>query len=141
MTCIVNIMPRGRPAFEITPEIIERVEKLAAQGLPKYQIAHLIGISYETLNEKTKDYPDFSDAIERGKAQGIETITNTLFTKARTGDTAAIKYYLNNRSEEWSETQKHEHSGPSGGPIETINREMTAEEAAKIYSQEVLGNG
>jgi len=134
-------MPAGRPPFEITPEIIERVEELAAQGLPKYQIAHVLGIHYDTLNEKTKEYPEFSDAIERGKAQGIETITNALFHKAQTGDTSAIKYYLNNRSDDWSETQKHEHSGPAGGPIETINREMTAEEAAKIYSQEVLGNG
>lgn len=115
-------MPGGRPAFEITPEIIERVEELAGQGLPKYQIAHVIGISYETLNEKTKEYPEFSDAIERGKAQGIETITNALFLKAQTGDTAAIKYYLNNRSDEWSETQKYEHSGPGGGPIETSSK-------------------
>ena len=140
-TCVVIIMPRGRPSFEITPEIIERVEELAGQGLPKYQIAHLIGISYETFNEKAKEFSDFSDAIERGKAQGIETMTNALFHKAQTGDTAAIKYYLNNRSDDWSETQKHVHSGPNDGPIETINREMTAEEAAKIYSQEVLGNG
>ena len=36
--------------------------------------------------------------------------------------------------------QDHTLSGPGGGPIETINREMTAEEAAKIYSQEVLNN-
>jgi len=130
-------MPRGRPAFEITPEIIERVEELASQGLPKYQIAHLIGISYETLNEKTKDYPDFSDAIERGKAQGIETITNALFHKARTGDTAAIKYYLNNRSDDWSETQKHELSGPGGGPINSVS--MSKEDYEKAR-REMLKN-
>jgi len=113
-------MPTGRPSFEITPEIIERVEELAAQGLPKYQIAHVLGIHRDTLNEKEKEFSDFSDAIERGKAQGIETITNVLFSKAQTGDTAAIKYYLNNRSDEWSETQKHELSGPGGAPIETV---------------------
>jgi len=115
-------MPGGRPPFEITPEIIERVEELAGQGLPKYQIAHVLGIHYDTLNEKSKENSEFSDAIERGKAQGIETITNSLFIKAQTGDTAAIKYYLNNRSDEWSETQKHELSGPGGRPIETTSK-------------------
>lgn len=37
------------------------------------------------------------------------------------------------------DTTAHELSGPDGKPLATINREMTAEEAASIYAQEVLG--
>lgn len=34
---------------------------------------------------------------------------------------------------------RKEISGPGGEPIETIHKEMTPEQAAKLYSQEVLG--
>jgi hypothetical protein len=87
----------GRPAFAITPEICRKAESLAAQGLTLEQTAHTLGISYKTLNEKRKDFSEFSEAIALGKAKGVATITNALFAKAKEGDVPAMKYYLNNR--------------------------------------------
>jgi hypothetical protein len=87
----------GRPPFKITPEICKKAESLAAQGLTLEQTAHTLGISYQTLNEKRKEFAEFSEAIELGKAKGIATVTNALFNKAKEGDVAAMKYYLNNR--------------------------------------------
>jgi hypothetical protein len=87
----------GRPPFKITAEICKKAQSLAAQGLTLEQTAHTLGISYQTLNEKRKEFAEFSEAIELGKAKGIATVTNALFNKAKEGDVPAMKYYLNNR--------------------------------------------
>ena len=106
---------RGRPKFEITEDVIKKVEALASQGLTKEQIAHVLGICYQTLNEKTKQYSDFSDAIASGRAKGVATISNALFNNAKKGNTTAQMFYLKNRAPiEWRDKQDHEHTGPGG---------------------------
>lgn len=91
--------------YKVTPEIVNQVEALAAQGLNRIEIATSLGISYETLRVKAKHYSAFSAAIDNGKAKGIAVVTNALFKKCEGGDVTAMKYYLNNRSEDWSETR------------------------------------
>lgn len=108
---------RGRPEWIPNEETLKTVESLAAQGLTKEQIANCLGISYQTLNEKSKEYSDFSDAIKRGSAKGIATISNALFSSAKTGNTTAQLFYLKCRGG-WKETQVNEHSGIDGKPIE-----------------------
>jgi len=112
----------GRPPYEITPEVIAKVEKLAAQGLAEYQIAAVLGISQETLINKKKDYSEFSEAIKNGKAKGIAKITNKLFDKASDGDNTAMIFYLKNRDpDNWEEVQKRQVTGAQGGPVKTDN--------------------
>lgn len=101
----------GRPPFEITPENTKQAETLAAQGLTLEQIAYTLGICYQTLNEKRKEFPEFSEAIKRGKAKGIAKITNKLFEKASEGDNTAMIFYLKNRDpDNWEDIQKRQHS-------------------------------
>ena len=108
----------GRPPFKITPEICKKAESLAAQGLTLEQTAQTLGISYQTLNERRKEFPEFSEAIALGKAKGIATVTNALFNKAKEGDVPAMKYYLNNRDNgNWKDRVDNTHSGPDGGAI------------------------
>lgn len=87
----------GRPLIEITPELCEKAEKLAAQGLTMDQIALTLNMGRATLYEKVNKYTEFSDAIMEGRGKGLATITNALFKKAKDGDVQAQKYYLNNR--------------------------------------------
>ena len=89
----------ARPAFEVNQEIIDKCEKLAAQGLTLEQVAHCIGICYKTLNEKKKQFSELSDAIKRGQAAGIEQVSNALFDKAITGDNTSMIFYLKNRDQ------------------------------------------
>ena len=42
----------GRPRFEITPEVCEKVENLSAQGLTVEQISLVLGINKSTLFDK-----------------------------------------------------------------------------------------
>ena len=105
----------GRPAFEITGEVIRKVESLASQGLTLEQIARVLGICYDTLNEKKKQYSEFSGAIKNGQAKGIATISNALFNNAKNGNTTAQIFFLKNRAPiEWRDKTDHEHTGPGG---------------------------
>jgi hypothetical protein len=108
-------MPRGRPKWN--PPAPEEIEKLAALGLTEGEIAHCLGICQDTLIVTKKEYSYISEAIKRGQAQGHRQVANALFTKATSGDVGAAAFYLKCRAG-WKETNKLEHSGPEGKPIE-----------------------
>jgi len=105
----------GRPPFEITDGVCDEAQRLASHGLTLEQIAYSLGICYQTLNEKQKEYPNFSEALKRGKAEGIGKVANALFEKATDGDNVAMIFYLKNRDpENWEELQKRQHAGNIG---------------------------
>lgn len=106
-------MPAGRPEIPID---IGEVEELASRGLTEKQISDSLGISQDTLIKRKHKYSEFAEAIKRGQAKGIGTIANALYEQATSGQTAAAIFYLKNRAN-WSD--KHEHTGPGGGPIKT----------------------
>ena len=89
---------RGRKPFEITDEVINRVEALAANGLTLEQIASVLGINVSTLYEKKKEKQELDEAIKRGRDKGIATISNALFQKAKNGDNTAMLFYLKCRA-------------------------------------------
>jgi hypothetical protein len=94
----------ARPRIEITPEMIAKCEKLASQGLTLEQVAHSIGICYDTLNKRKKDLVELNEAIKRGQAKGLAQITNKLYNKAMEGDNTAMIFYLKNRDQKnWGE--------------------------------------
>ena len=108
----------GRPKYEITPEIMEKVEAYAAQGLTQEQIARCLGISYQTLNERKKEYSEFSETIKRGQAKGLATITNAPFNSGKGGNITAQIFYLKNRSpEDWKDRRETEISGELNIPL------------------------
>ena len=100
--------------IEITDELCKKAETLAAQGLTVEQMASVLGIGQSTFYEKQAKYPEFLEAIEDGRAKGIATITNALFSKARKGDFPSMKYYLNNRDREnWNDAKPEQSSSDS----------------------------
>ena len=107
-TTTQTIKNMGRPRFEITPEILEKTERLAAQGLTQVQISACLGIVQKTLIEKKRAFSEFSNAIKNGRAKGVGTITNALFESAGKGSVPAQIFYLKNRDQEnWSDVQAH----------------------------------
>lgn len=117
-------MPGGRPKFEITDEVIEEVESLAATGLNLKEIALALGISYDTLNEKKKVLPGLSGAIEIGRAKSVAVIKNKFFEKAKEGDNHCMTLYLKNYSD-LTDRQDIKHSG-------AFNVNMPVEDAATL---------
>ena len=105
----------GRKAFKPTEEQLAQLESLAAQGLTIEQMMRVVGIGVSTYYDHKDKIPAISEAIERGRAKGVATITNALFNKARAGDVQAIRYWLNNRdSEQWADRREIDLSGSVG---------------------------
>lgn len=113
----------GRTPFKITEDIIKKVEALAAQGLTIDQISIVLGCNSSTLYNKKRQLRELNDAIKRGREKGIAKVTNALFNKAVAGDNIAMIFFLKNRDREnWKDKIDNTHSGPNGGPIETITK-------------------
>ena len=103
--------PVGRPKFEITTEVLEKTEGLMAKGLTKEQCAGVLGIHTSTFMLYQAENSEFSEAIKRGQARGIDQVTNALFENATVErDNTAIIFFLKNRAG-WvdkTETKIHE---------------------------------
>jgi len=96
-----------------------KVEQLAAQGLTIGQIARCLEVGRSTLYEKMGGKPDLLDAVKRGRAKGIATITNALFQSAKGGNVTSQIFYLKNRQPDlWRDRRELEHSGKGGKAIE-----------------------
>jgi hypothetical protein len=75
--------PFGRPT-KYDPEMIKEIIPFMSQGYSKEALAGHLKICKDTLYEWIKEYPDFSDAINKGTSEslkfwekiGIENILN-----------------------------------------------------------------
>lgn len=106
----------GKPAWVPTKEILEQTEKLAGLGLNKKQIAEALGIGASTLFDKQNEYPEFEEAINKGKAKGIAHVAGKLMAKVSALDTASIIFYLKTQAG-WREGQTIEMTGANGTPL------------------------
>jgi hypothetical protein len=95
---------RGRPAYQKSDADIQRVERMAAYGIPHDHIAAILGISDETLRKY------FRAELDLGKAKTVENVANSLVDVALSGDVQAQKFFLSSRAG-WAEKQQTEHTG------------------------------
>src|SRR5919106_1013113 len=81
---------------------LAKVEELASQGLTNAQIAACLGICEDTLYTKQRQLTEFSEAIKKGRARGIQKVSNALFEAAINGNVTAMIFYLKSRAG-WAE--------------------------------------
>lgn len=74
----------GRNKYQewLTPEGLIKIEGWARDGLSNEQIAHNMGISKDTLYTWQKRFPDFSDALKRGKEVVDREVENAMLKRA-----------------------------------------------------------
>ncbi len=95
---------RKKPGRKLINIDLEQVERLASQGLGTTQIARALGVSWNTIDRNRKRSGDFEDAIKRGTARGLATVTNSLYQSANDGNVTAQIFYLKNRdSNAWAD--------------------------------------
>lgn len=126
----------GRKPKELTDEQRSEVETLAAL-LSQDQIADYFGITRPTFSAMMQRDEDISLRYKRGKARAIGSIAKSLIQKARDGDNTCMIFYLKTQAG-WAETQRLEHSGPDGGPIQTEEvsaRDILADRIALLASR------
>jgi len=132
---------RGRPEYVIDDKVLKKVEDLAAHGLTKQQIALALGIHVATLCKKRLENAELTEAIKRGEANGIKTVTNALFTAAREGNITAQIFFLKNRDpENWKDRQYVDETRRIIPADVEINKDMTPQQAAETYA-DTLRNG
>lgn len=103
------------PQHEPTPEQRQIVQLHSTIGTPQDQIAAIIGIDPKTLRLH------YRDELDLASAKANATIGGALFNKAKSGDTAAMIFWMKTRAG-WRETNVLEMSGKDGKPIEaTLN--------------------
>jgi predicted transcriptional regulator len=98
--------PMSRPSWNPSAIDCDKAREMASRGLTVAQIASCLGISETTLYKKQSEYAEFMDAIKRGRAEGINQVSNALFEKAIQGNVTAMIYYLKVRDRmNWGENQ------------------------------------
>ena len=102
--------------IELTDIQRQEVETLAAL-LNQEQIADYLGIGRTTFHRLMQRDPDIEARYKRGKAKAIAHVAKGLLQKARSGDTTSSIFYLKTQAD-WRETERLEHSGPDGTPLE-----------------------
>ena len=90
-------MAKGKYEYWLTKEGLTLLEGWARDGLTDEQIAHNINITTTTLYDWKKRFPDFSDALKKGKEVVDYKVENALFQSAMEGNTTAQIFWLKNR--------------------------------------------
>lgn len=99
------------------------VEGWARDGLTNEQIAQNLGINPDTLYKYQKAYPEFSEALKKGKEIVDYEVENALLKNALEGNTTAQIYWLNNRKpDKWRNKRNEEDSNTSQSLAEMIKK-------------------
>lgn len=75
-------MAKGKYEEWLMPDGLLKIEGWARDGLTNEQIAHNIGISTTTLYDWCNNYPNFSDALKKGKEVVDREVENALLKRA-----------------------------------------------------------
>lgn len=74
---------KGKSADWINDDGLLRIEGWARDGLTDEQIYIKMGISYQTFYDWQKRFPEFHEALKRGKAPVDQEVENALLKRAR----------------------------------------------------------
>ena len=110
----------ARPEKRLTEQQLDEVEKLSGLGLTNEQIASFMKISQPTLRKWA------GERLEVGKAKALASVSSSLFSAIKKGNITAMIFYLKTQAG-WKETERHEHTGPDGEPIQTKATVITSE--------------
>jgi len=95
-----KVQKTGRKGFEITPSILDQIEKHAGLGFNMEQIATVIGLKSSTFYRKQSLFREIEERIKKGRLSAIGKVSNALFNSALSGNITAQIFYLKNRAPE-----------------------------------------
>jgi hypothetical protein len=110
---IENTNPVGRPKLDLNPELIE---DLAGIGCTMIEIAKICKCSVDTLER------NFADVIEKGREEMKMSLRRKQLKVANEGskdkESASVTMLIWLGKQYLGQRDKHEVSGPDGGPIQ-----------------------
>ena len=111
---------------------LAKVEELASQGLTNAQIAACLGICEDTLYTKQRQLTEFSEAIKKGRASGIQQVSNALFEAALSGNVTAMIFFLKTQAG-WKEPPVPEQKYSREELIELVEQEIQTLAERRAY--------
>jgi len=124
---------RGRKTINID---YDRLEHLASLNMGTMEICRNLGISWDTFNKNKKRKTEFSDALQRGKAKGIQRATSRLMDKIDDGEFQAIQFYLKNAdSDNWADRQEVNHQLNLSSVLQEANNRIIEGKSERIGEQ------
>lgn len=106
-------MPGGRPS-KLTDERAERILDALRAGNYLETAARYAGVSYDTLNEWRKRFPEFSEAVEKARADAEARNVAVLQQAARTKWQAAAWWLERSFPGRWGRRDEVNVSGNVG---------------------------
>ena len=74
-------------------------------------ICRSLGISWSAFDKNRKKKQEINDALEMGRAKGLQRATSKLMEKIEDGEFQAIQFYLKSADrEKWAERQEVNHT-------------------------------
>jgi hypothetical protein len=100
---------RGRKPIVID---YERVEYLASLNMGIMDICKSLNVGWDTFNKhRIKKNSELAEALDRGKAKGLQLATSKLMEKIQDGEFNAIQFYLKSADRDtWADKQTVEHT-------------------------------
>lgn len=72
---------RSRYYTKVEP-VLDRIPAWRKQGLTEKQVAEKCGVSYSSINNYKRDFPELMEALATGKEELIEVLEDSLYKKA-----------------------------------------------------------
>lgn len=101
------------PRLKVTQEMKDKAELLAGLGVPQKDIALILGIGETSLLKYC------SDEMKRGIAKANSKVAGCLFDLAVNKKQPAALFFWAKTRMGWRETDRIEHTGADGKPIQT----------------------
>lgn len=86
---------RGRPS-KYRPEYAEQVERLCKLGLTDKELGEFFEVSEQTINAWKKKYPEFLEALKKGKVLADANVVESLYRRACGYQHDAVKILQHN---------------------------------------------
>lgn len=88
---------RGRKKITPTPEQIKEAGQMAVFGCLDKDIYQFLKISHDTYYKWMREFPEFSEEINKGRATGVVRVAGKHFQAAMAGDVKAQQFFLARR--------------------------------------------
>lgn len=112
----------GRPT-KFSPHYCDEVVECMGRGYSLTAFAGEIGVARSTINEWMAQFPEFSEAVKKGKAKRVRHLEERLMGGDTGPRVTSMIFALKNADpEEWRDKVQQEVTGANGGPQEHVHR-------------------
>jgi len=126
----------ARPKRTFSPEDLDKIAKMSGHGMTIEQIGHIFGLERAQFNEYVAKIPELKQTILKGRSLALKQITETLFSKAMSGDNTCLIFYLKCRAQ-WKDTMSVEFEDKS--PAKEMTEDQKNEMVRKALLARSLG--